>query len=62
MLEKIEKLLLSKEELDNPASPIHDAVYVALHNYVKKGNKLEDLPWFALSKGTTNKVEYKEVA
>lgn len=62
MLNKIEKLLLAKTELNNPASPIHDAVYVALHNYVKKGYKLEDLPWFALSKKSVNGACIKEAA
>ncbi|MBO6266961.1 MAG: hypothetical protein J6M06_01880 [Synergistaceae bacterium] len=44
--------------VENPAvlrrltekGPVHEAVFFALYDFVKKGNDLLSLPWFALKK------------
>ena len=35
---------------DLEGNPIKQAVFFALHEFVKKGNELAELPWFAITK------------
>lgn len=35
---------------DVKGNPIKEAVFFALYDFVKKGNNLADLPWFAVTK------------
>lgn len=32
------------------SSPVKEAVFFALYDFVKKGNELADVPWFAVTK------------
>ena len=32
------------------SSPVKEAVFFALYDFVKKGNELADVPWFAMTK------------
>ena len=44
--------------LELSTDPIKEAVFFALHDFVKQGNALGSLPWFAL---TGFGMEYKDM-
>lgn len=50
-MKEIFDLMLEDEVVirDLKDNPIKQAVFFALHEFVKKGNELAGLPWFALT-------------
>lgn len=50
---------------DMKGNPIKEAVFFALYDFVKKGNNLAELPWFAATKFARNhkeKISARKVA
>ena len=58
MKEVFEAMLKDEAILrDLKGNPVKEAVFFALHEFVKKGNELAELPWFALTKFGRNHKE-----